>query len=112
MAIVTTINSASQFMDEFRACGRNDQFSYEGLEALYDYLEDLSDSIGENINLDVVGICCDYSEANIDDLNRWYSYLIDDEDFDTENLDSWKELLQDYTTVIEVNSETLIVGVF
>jgi hypothetical protein len=42
--------------------GRGDQFSYEGLIALFDYLEMLEDDIGEPIELDVIGLCCDYSE--------------------------------------------------
>jgi hypothetical protein len=32
--------------------GRGDQFSYEGLIALFDYLEMLEDDIGEPIELD------------------------------------------------------------
>jgi hypothetical protein len=42
--------------------GRGDQFSYEGLIALFDYLEMLEDDIGEPIELDVISLCCEYSE--------------------------------------------------
>ena len=41
---------------------RPDNFSYEGLEALFDYLQMLEDDIGKPIELDVIGLCCDYSE--------------------------------------------------
>ena len=37
--MIQTIN-VSDFRDAFKACGRADQFSYEGLGALFDYLED------------------------------------------------------------------------
>jgi len=61
MAIVQHV-SFSTFVDAFRARGREGQFSYQGLKALFEHLEDLSEFIGEDIELDVVGICCDYSE--------------------------------------------------
>ena len=41
---------------------RPDNFSYEGLEALFDYLQMLEDDIGKPIELDVIGLCCEYSE--------------------------------------------------
>ena len=61
MAIVQTLN-VYQFRDAFRAYGRNDQFSYNGLECLFDYLEEYSDSTGEPFELDVVALCCDFYE--------------------------------------------------
>jgi hypothetical protein len=52
----------SAFHAAFFACGRGDQFSYKGRAALYDYLTELEDDIGQEIELDVVALCCDYSE--------------------------------------------------
>jgi hypothetical protein len=52
----------SAFHDAFIAYGRGDQFSYKGRAALYDYLTELEDDIGQEIELDVVALCCDYSE--------------------------------------------------
>jgi hypothetical protein len=48
--------------DAFHKMGRGDQFSYEGLIALFDYLEILEDDIGEPIELDVISLCCEYTE--------------------------------------------------
>ena len=53
--------SKYDFIDAFKAI-RPDNFTYEGLQALYDYLDNLSDDINENIELDVIAICCDYSQ--------------------------------------------------
>jgi hypothetical protein len=53
-----TIDNASQFRDAFRAMGRADNFSYEGMELLFDHLEE----IDPDMELDVIAICCDYSE--------------------------------------------------
>lgn len=61
MTIVQTVN-LYQFRQAFVDAGRKEQFSYEGLEFLYDYLENLSDDIGEPIELDVIALCCDYAE--------------------------------------------------
>jgi len=52
----------SDFTSAFHKMGRGEQFSYEGLIALYDYLEDYEDSTGEQIELDVIAFCCEYSE--------------------------------------------------
>jgi hypothetical protein len=59
--MINTINKY-EFRDAFQKMGRGDQFSYEGLIALFDYLEMLEDDIGEPIELDVISLCCEYSE--------------------------------------------------
>ena len=50
-----------QFTDQFKWL-RPDNFSYNGLRALFDYLEEFEDSTGEELELDVIGLCCDFSE--------------------------------------------------
>ena len=50
-----------QFTDWFMK-HRPDNFSYEGTKALFDYLEDLEDSIGEKIEFDPIALCCEYNE--------------------------------------------------
>ena len=62
--IVNTVNNASQFADEFHKYNRGDQFSYEALGAMFTYFEDLSEDIGEDMQLDVIAICCEYMEYN------------------------------------------------
>ena len=64
-----TIDHASQFRDQFKQAGRGDQFSYEGLGLLFDYLEE----IDPDYDLDVVALCCEYSEATPNDIARDYS---------------------------------------
>jgi hypothetical protein len=53
MAIVQTVN-IYEFREAFRRMDRQDQFSYEGLEVLFDYLDNLSDDIGEPFEPDVI----------------------------------------------------------
>ena len=64
-----TIDNASQVRDQFNQAGRGDQFSYEALNMLYEYLED----IDPDYELDVVELCCDYTEATPADIARDYS---------------------------------------
>ena len=52
-----TINSASAFMDEFSRMGRGDQFSYEALESLFDFYDEI-----EDFELDVIAVCCEWTE--------------------------------------------------
>jgi hypothetical protein len=69
--VKTTIN-VSQFRDAFRQCDRQDQFSYEALGLLFDYFEDLD----PDMELDVIAICCEYSEDSPADILK--NYLSDD----------------------------------
>lgn len=77
-----TVNTASNFRDEFRACGRADQFSYEALGILFDYLEAWEMDTGEEIELDVVSICCDYTEGAPEHIARDYNMDIEGMDED------------------------------
>jgi len=58
-----TINF-SQFIDAFRDHNRLDNFTYDGLKALFDYLEQLEDDCGTDFELDVIALCCEFSEYN------------------------------------------------
>jgi hypothetical protein len=52
----------SDFCDAFESHGRNDTFTYAGKRALFDYLEEYEYECGEEIELDVIALCCEYSE--------------------------------------------------
>jgi hypothetical protein len=61
------------FRNEFKRYNR-DNFSYKGLEVLFDYLEGLEDDMQEPIELDVIGLCCDYSEyETLEDVQKDYN---------------------------------------
>lgn len=57
----TTV-TVSDFHDAFRAYDRLDNFSYAGREALFEYLEEQEKDLGEEHELDVIALCCDFSE--------------------------------------------------
>ena len=77
-----TINSY-EFQNAFKQA-RPDNFSYDGLEALFEYLEQYETDTGEEIELDVIALCCDYSELSIDEVIS--QYTINDE-IDLDDLD-------------------------
>ena len=62
------------FESAFDNCGRYENFGYEALYALFNYLEDLEQDIGEEIELDVVALCCEY--RNIEDDEEEYSQYV------------------------------------
>jgi len=51
----------SDFLNAFRNI-RPDNFSDMGLKALFNYLEAYEDSIGDELELDVIAFCCDFTE--------------------------------------------------
>ena len=75
----TTV-SQTDFVDAFTKM-RPSNFSYEGLIALYDYLENFEEDTDKEIELDVIAFCCDYSEwDNLEEYKKSYSSInsIDD----------------------------------
>jgi hypothetical protein len=51
-----------QFVDAFRLCGRETQFSVPARRALFDYLESFEHDSGTELELDPIGICCEFAE--------------------------------------------------
>jgi len=90
--MIQTIN-VSDFRDAFRACGRQEQFSYEGLGALFDYLEE----IDPDFDLDVIALCCDYSEDTAEDIAKNYNIEVDSID---ELEDAVRAYLEEHTSIV------------
>jgi len=89
--MIDTVNKYD-FIDRFRSSDSYaNNFSYEGLSALFDYLEDYEDSTGELLEFDLVMLCCDFTEyENFQEIRDNYS--------DIESLED----LEGYTTVIPI----------
>ena len=56
-------------------------FSYDGLEALFRYLDEMSEDTGEDIEFCPVSFCCEFSEYNLEEFNNDYDMNI--ESFET-----------------------------
>ena len=100
MAIIDTIN-LSTFRDYFlRSEQYKNNFSYEGLEALYNYLEEYSEDLGENIEMDVVAFSCEFAEYNsIEEFQEDYG----SEDYGREY--ETIEDIEEQTTVIKLKNK-------
>ena len=92
------------FRNAFYKMGRKDNFSYEGLEILFDYLDELEQDIGEEIELDVVALCSDYAESTIDKLIS--AYDIDISDCAADDEEDIKETVMEY-----MEQNTIVCGV-
>ena len=85
-------------------------FSHDGLIALFEYIEQVEDDIGEEFEFDMVGICCDYSEYDsLKDFNADYAGTPGNNCWKYETLDDIRE----ETVVIEIpDTERFIIGEF
>ena len=62
----------SDFIEAFKRMGRENQFSREGLIALFEYLESTETEENET-ELDVIGLCCDFQEfEDLAEYNKQY----------------------------------------
>ena len=67
-----------QFRNAFRDHDRLDNFSYEGLEVLFESLESFAEDTGTEIELDVIGLCCEFSEDTPEGIASNYNIDISD----------------------------------
>ena len=73
-----TVN-LNNFIDAFQAMGREESFSYDGKEALFRYLEDCEEGTGKEIELDVVALCCEFTEyLNVEEYADVYGLPYDE----------------------------------
>lgn len=90
------------FQNRFYSMGRDNQFSYAGKKALFEYLEELEADTGEEIELDIIALCCEYTEyANLKEFQSDYN-----EDYKT------IEDIEEHTIVIKINDQSFIIQQF
>jgi hypothetical protein len=101
--------NCSAFIDAFHAYDRYDQFGYDALEVLFDYLEQLEEDCGEELELDVIALCCEYSVDSPDDIAEQYSIDLSECEDDQDKLDTVTEWLSDNTSVCGTTANGAIV---
>ena len=82
----------NDFRDAFMST-RPDNFSRNGLRVLFDYLEDLEADTGEDMELDVIAICCDFSEDTWQNIAHSYDFEIDPAASDEDNQETVSDCL-------------------
>ena len=91
----TTVN-IYQFRNEFEQI-RPNNFTYDGLTALFDYLEEYEESCNTEVELDVIALCCEFTEyVDLAEIQQNYT--------DIESMED----LNDHTMVIEFDGGIII----
>ena len=103
-----TTLSVYDFRDAFHKAGRGNQFSYDALGIIFDYLEEMESGSGEEYELDVIALCCELSESTPDEVIQAYGLDIED---DGNELNNVLDYLHDETTVLGVTDNGSIVYV-
>jgi len=94
--VIETVNEWG-FIEAFKKI-RPENFTLSGLRALYDHFIGLEAEIGEQIELDVIAICCDFSQyKDFKELNEEYDNAYND-----------LEDLRGFTQVIEFDDGIII----
>ena len=80
-----------KFIDAFKSWDTyKDNFSYEGLKALWQYYTDYEQDTGEELEIDVVATCCEFTEyESLEEAQKDY------------NVESLEEL-EDNTTYLPI----------
>ena len=61
------------FIKAFAAFDRMANFERDGLQAIFDYLEELESETGDKYELDVIALCCDFQRfESVEDYNAQY----------------------------------------
>lgn len=99
----TTINK-SEFVEAFDNMNRSENFSRAGRESLFDYLEQYEQDCGTEIELDVIALCCEYSEYdNFAEFQKDYNGYNEYTDITD---------IEQVTTVIRIDDESFIIQQF
>ena len=109
----------SRFIQAFQTL-RPDNFSRAGLSALFKHLEELERDLGEETDLDVIALCCDWTEyANPIEAAEAYGWEAPeveegeerDDTSDRKALEFLQvEFLQDQTHVVEFDGGVLVLN--
>jgi hypothetical protein len=93
----------STFCDSF-SDGYKDNFSYDGKRALFNYFEDYESDCNEEIELDPIAFCCEYTEY--DSLQEFH------DNYDKEQYPNFDKI-RNYTDIIEITgTERFIIRTF
>lgn len=116
------IMSVWDMQEEFKAYGRENYFSDEGLEAIDNFYIDYCSCCGEigtEVEFDVIAICCDWYEygdgvvLGFDSFINDFEYLLDDEEDDEEleeeeKVDAIFKKLEDKTYCVRLENGNIL----
>jgi len=83
-----------EFQDAFQRL-RPQNFSLQGLGVLWDYLEQYEDDCGVEVELDVIAICCDFSEDGWENIAQSYDIDLSECETDEDKVEVVQEYLEE-----------------
>lgn len=90
--MVTNVTK-EDFCQAFDDCNRSVHFTNPARSALFDYLEDLYDSMEQEYELDVIALCCEYTEYR--DIEQFWDDYDEDE----------------YPTMADIRDATMLIDI-
>lgn len=99
-----TINF-NKFLDAFYSMGRGEQFSYDALKAIFEYIEDYERDSGEEQELDVIAICCEFSENTWQDVIDLYNIDVDYSEDERDIIQQVKDFLECETVMVGYSND-------
>ena len=102
------------FHQAFANRGRGDQYSADALDALFGYFEEFESLTGEDLELDVIAICCDWAEYDsaIEAANELTDWEPDEDEDEDANETHALEYLCDRANVLGTHSGSVLVQNF
>jgi hypothetical protein len=95
-----TVNN-TDFHSAFGYMDRLNNFTYEARNALFDYLEQLEEDTGVEYELDVIALCCEYSQDTWQNVADNYNIDLSDIEDDEDKREVVKDYLKENTIVID-----------
>ena len=108
----------SYFLRAWADSSRADYFSRDALRALFEHIEELEQDMGEEMEFDIVGLCCDWTEYDTArEAASEYSWKAPEQD-DDESPDDYAERvesdalewLEGETRVVEFDGGVLVLA--
>lgn len=123
MSVTRTITDEYHFWNWLKNSDYSNNFSLEGSKAVFNYFDQLSDDLGENVEFDPIAWCCEFGEydnALEAAQEHGYEEVVDLEQHGSVDLLEVAELeekqarewLEDRTTVLEADNGHIIVSEF
>ena len=111
--MVKTITE-SEFVEAFDDYDRSENFSIEARRGLFEYMEDMEESMGEPMELDVISVCCEWGEyeSAVEACQDYVSEFDDSDPNDPDDELKAHEFLCERTSVIRLASGGVVIEAF
>jgi hypothetical protein len=100
--------SKNDFIDGMQS-EPNNPFSYNGLEILWDYLNEYEQDASEEIEFDPISFRCDFCEQTLEDVIADNEIILEEDMTEEEKYELVLNFLRDKTTVLDVTNKGTIV---